>query len=92
MFCAARTQFSTCPVVRYRFRGQTVPGSKPDSTEDPQCMWAWWALNLTSLIKLSLARLISKLLEGDEMLVKVSSSLFLTTIQNNEVPVKIPSC
>ncbi|GBM56850.1 hypothetical protein AVEN_221662-1 [Araneus ventricosus] len=32
--------------------GPAVPGSKPDSTGDAPCMWAWCALNMTSSVKL----------------------------------------
>ncbi|GBM75711.1 hypothetical protein AVEN_36105-1 [Araneus ventricosus] len=38
-------------VVRSRLRGRRVPGSKPDSTEDPSFMWAWCTLNRTSWLK-----------------------------------------
>ncbi|GBL69834.1 hypothetical protein AVEN_184271-1 [Araneus ventricosus] len=38
-------------VGRYRFRVRKVPGSKPNSTEDPQCMWAWRTLDSTSWVK-----------------------------------------
>ncbi|GBM97570.1 hypothetical protein AVEN_143801-1 [Araneus ventricosus] len=34
-------------VVKYRLQGRRVPGSKPDSTEDPRCMWACSSLNHT---------------------------------------------
>ncbi|GBM03066.1 hypothetical protein AVEN_14572-1 [Araneus ventricosus] len=35
------------PSGRSRFRILRVPGSKPDSTEDPSCLWAWCMLILT---------------------------------------------
>ncbi|GBM57579.1 hypothetical protein AVEN_85446-1 [Araneus ventricosus] len=38
-------------VVRSRFRGRRVPGSKPDSTEDPSCMWACCVINHTQGVK-----------------------------------------
>ncbi|GBM18182.1 hypothetical protein AVEN_151722-1 [Araneus ventricosus] len=28
-------------------RGRRAPGSKPDSIEDPPCIWAWCTLNPT---------------------------------------------
>ncbi|GBM27599.1 hypothetical protein AVEN_17647-1, partial [Araneus ventricosus] len=34
-------------VVRPRVRGQRAPGSKPDSSADPSCMWACCSLNHT---------------------------------------------
>ncbi|GBL89048.1 hypothetical protein AVEN_255191-1 [Araneus ventricosus] len=32
-------------VVSSRLRGRRVPGSKPDSTEEPPCKWVWCTLN-----------------------------------------------
>ncbi|GBM78953.1 hypothetical protein AVEN_44404-1, partial [Araneus ventricosus] len=38
-------------VVRCQLRDWRVPGSKPDSTEDPLRMRAWCSLNLTSWVE-----------------------------------------
>ncbi|GBN26881.1 hypothetical protein AVEN_62795-1 [Araneus ventricosus] len=38
-------------VVRSRIRGRRVPGSKPDSTEGPLCVWACFVLNNTPWVK-----------------------------------------
>ncbi|GBL88351.1 hypothetical protein AVEN_151242-1, partial [Araneus ventricosus] len=41
--CYAIPHLSGCGglVVRSRLRSQRAPGSKPDSIEDPPCMWAY---------------------------------------------------
>ncbi|GBM18536.1 hypothetical protein AVEN_252309-1 [Araneus ventricosus] len=38
-------------VVRSRLQGQMFLGSKPDSTEDPPCIWDWRTLNLMLWVK-----------------------------------------
>ncbi|GBM30641.1 hypothetical protein AVEN_18328-1 [Araneus ventricosus] len=37
-----------CPprLARARHRSQRTPGSKPDSTKDPPCLWSWYMLNV----------------------------------------------
>ncbi|GBM21238.1 hypothetical protein AVEN_265833-1 [Araneus ventricosus] len=34
-------------VVRPRLRSRKIPHAKPESTDDPPCLWAWCRLNLT---------------------------------------------
>ncbi|GBL99812.1 hypothetical protein AVEN_162825-1 [Araneus ventricosus] len=38
-------------VARSRFQSLAVSDSKPDSTEDPPCMWLWCTPNVTSWVK-----------------------------------------
>ncbi|GBN65767.1 hypothetical protein AVEN_97122-1, partial [Araneus ventricosus] len=38
-------------VIDHGFGTGEAPGSKPDYTEDPQCMWGWCILSLTSWVK-----------------------------------------
>ncbi|GBL91671.1 hypothetical protein AVEN_71325-1 [Araneus ventricosus] len=70
-----RDMFSIRPVVRHiwpRWPECKVsaleprfPSSKPDSTNDPSCMWVWCMLNLTSRVKLPSAGVAWKLEEGE---------------------------
>ncbi|GBL85858.1 hypothetical protein AVEN_63187-1 [Araneus ventricosus] len=38
-------------VVNCLLWGRRFSGSKPDSVEDPPCMWVWYTLNQTSWVK-----------------------------------------
>ncbi|GBN71495.1 hypothetical protein AVEN_33692-1 [Araneus ventricosus] len=50
--------------VRSSPRGEEVPGSKPDSTEDPPCKQFWGTLNLKSWVKILPAGVVRKFGEG----------------------------
>ncbi|GBN98983.1 hypothetical protein AVEN_196859-1 [Araneus ventricosus] len=58
-------------VVRSRLR--RVPCSKPDYTEEPSCLWAWYTLNLM-WIKRSPPKVARKLGEEGDSSVKESGS------------------
>ncbi|GBM10340.1 hypothetical protein AVEN_131077-1 [Araneus ventricosus] len=68
-----------------RLRGPRVPGSKPDSTKDPPCMWVWCALNLSrgNVLLLGMMR---KLGEGCQL---SCHPLRMTAVQNAEVRSKM---
>ncbi|GBM29059.1 hypothetical protein AVEN_209566-1 [Araneus ventricosus] len=75
-------------LVTSRLWGLRVPGSKPDSTEDPPCMWACCTPNHTWGTKRPPAGVMRKFGEG--MLAQVSSSSSDLKI-TNFIP-KYPSC
>ncbi|GBO16414.1 hypothetical protein AVEN_117026-1, partial [Araneus ventricosus] len=50
-------------MVGSQLRSRRATGSKPDSTENPPCMWAQGALNLTRL-KRPFAGVVQKFEEG----------------------------
>ncbi|GBM48717.1 hypothetical protein AVEN_152419-1 [Araneus ventricosus] len=76
-----------CLVVRSRFRGLRVSGSKPDSTSDPSSMWAPCKLILKSRIRRPPADVSRKFGEGDVGLCAILRHL--TTVQNDKVHPKI---
>ncbi|GBN77594.1 hypothetical protein AVEN_145673-1 [Araneus ventricosus] len=60
-------------VIRSRLRDERVQDSKSDSKQDPQCIWAWCILNLTSSVPL---------LVWHGCLKSADSSVFRTTAQS----------
>ncbi|GBL77041.1 hypothetical protein AVEN_12692-1 [Araneus ventricosus] len=73
-------------VVTYRLWGRRVPGSIPDSNENPPCMWVWCTLNLTSWAKSPPAAVVRRFGEGCQLRCR---PLDLTKVQNYEVRPKI---
>ncbi|GBO18871.1 hypothetical protein AVEN_164753-1 [Araneus ventricosus] len=61
-------------VVRCRLRDRRVPGSKPDSTKDPPCMWTRCMCNHTYGVKSPPADAMRKFGEGAPAQVSSSSS------------------
>ncbi|GBO18667.1 hypothetical protein AVEN_204128-1 [Araneus ventricosus] len=61
-------------VVRSRLWCWRATGLKPDSTDDPSCMWAWYTLNMTALVKCPLAGVVRKFEDGVAVQVSSSSS------------------
>ncbi|GBM92123.1 hypothetical protein AVEN_249356-1 [Araneus ventricosus] len=64
-------------------RDRRVPGSKPDSTKNPSCMWVWCALNLT----LGVSPLVG-LSSSEREYCLTCLSRRLNRVQNEEVRVK----
>ncbi|GBN72886.1 hypothetical protein AVEN_115687-1 [Araneus ventricosus] len=50
--------------LRSQLQGWRVPGSEPDLTENPLCIWAWCTLNLTSSVKRPPTGVVRKFGEG----------------------------
>ncbi|GBN90589.1 hypothetical protein AVEN_180277-1 [Araneus ventricosus] len=73
-------------VVRSRPRGERIPGSKPDSTEEPQCKRVWLKLNPSGPNVLPLVWC-GSLERGCKLRCRPRH---LTTVQNYEVCPKIP--
>ncbi|GBL95958.1 hypothetical protein AVEN_227175-1 [Araneus ventricosus] len=48
-----------------------VPVTKPNSSKDPSCTWAWCTLNLTSCVKPSPVSVVRKFVEGRDTEEKV---------------------
>ncbi|GBM63395.1 hypothetical protein AVEN_82250-1 [Araneus ventricosus] len=88
MRMALEAQYPTLQTATLRGKvsasGPEVPGSNPDSTEDPRCMWAWCTLNLSSWVKRPPAGVEQEL----GMPTHVCRSRHLTMVQNPEVLAK----
>ncbi|GBN91452.1 hypothetical protein AVEN_14731-1 [Araneus ventricosus] len=46
VFSKCSQPYGLCILERPRPQSRRIPGSKPDSTEDPPCLWARCTLNL----------------------------------------------
>ncbi|GBM50750.1 hypothetical protein AVEN_144171-1 [Araneus ventricosus] len=79
-------------MVGCRLRWRMFQGSTPDFTENPRCMWAYWALNHIEWVKYPSAGVVRRFGEGEPSQVSSSSSYLDSTLrgpsQNNP---RVPS-